>query len=543
MTKVSDIIVETLAKLGVKRIYGIPGDTIAPLLDSIKRSKKLQFIQVRHEEYGAIAAEYEWKVGQQISACTGISGPGAANLVSGLYDAKMDHIPVIAITGMVETKNMWRGYTQELNSLKLFDDVSVFNALLVNPDEAEYLIYKAYKFAITEKGVSHIAVPLDVFIAETEEKRDIGYINAEIYNENDIECSINVDKALEYINNSSKPLILIGGGAKGEGLNIVELAHKINAPILYSLNGKGIISEDEELLIGGIGLMGNYASFYALSNADLILTLGSSLPFRELFPNDATVISVDVNPLNLNDKFKVKLGYATTVRCFLKEILPKLKVKEKGKFLEEVLEYKQRWLKYAGTVENSNTDPIKPQRVIKTLGKLLEDDDILVVDSGSSTAWVTRHLRTNKHVNLVFTSWLGMMGVAIPGVIAASFVSQKGRKVAIAGDGAFSASMMELLTIKKYNLGSKVIVLNNGVYGLVKHEQERLGFEAYGIVLGETNYSRIVEGMGLRGMRVESVNELERKMEEFLNFSGPAVLEILVDPNEIPISWNVIPPT
>ncbi|MBP1357970.1 MAG: pyruvate oxidase [Sulfolobus sp.] len=538
MVKVSDVIVDTLIKLGVKRVYGIPGDTIAPFLDSIKKSGKITFIQVRHEEYGAIAAEYEWRISSQLAVCTATSGPGVANLISGLYDAKMDHVPVLAITGLVETKNLWRGYTQELNSLKLFDDVSVFNSLLINSNEAEYIIYKAYNIALNKKGVSHVAVPLDVFMSEGSQE---GYANVEIVKPVQ-EFRIDVNKAVEIIQESERPVIIIGGGAIGEGDRVATLAKKISAPILFSLNGKGIVSEDEEFIIGGIGLMGNYASYYAISNADLILALGTSLPFREYIPKDAKVIQVDIDPLALNDKFRVDLAYNVPLKYFLDAILDNIKGKEKSNFLREVLSYKKRWEEYSRKVEDENLNPIKPQRVISSLSRNLMDGDVVVVDAGSSTAWVSRHFKVNKNIKIVFTSWLGMMGVSIPGVLAGSFLNRK-RVIGIAGDGAFSMSMMELLTLKKYNSNGKVIVLNNGVYGTVKYEQEKLGFESFGIELSEANFSKVAEAMGITGIRIEDVRELDEKIVKFLNVKGPAVLEVLVDPNEIPIPWNVIPPT
>jgi len=525
MKSVADIIVETLVKAGVKRIYGIPGDSIDPLMDAIRRNKEIKYIQVRHEEGAAFAASVESKLTGNVTACMGTSGPGSIHLLNGLYDAKMDHASVVALTGQVESDMIGHDYFQEVNMVKLFDDVSVYNQVIINPKSAGYLTWRAIHEAKTKKGVAHLNLPVDILRMEGEEYEGVIDYPKISYN------FLDIDKAVELINKSKSPVIMIGGGAKGSASLLNEFSEKIGAPIIYALNGKGILSDYDEKVMGGIGLLGTKPSVEALNKTDLLILLGTSFPYVNFLPKNVDVIQVDNNLANISKRVKVTVPLVGDVSEFLSNILPKVKDKD-DKFYVKMKGSKEKWFQELSKVENESSKPMKPQRVAYELSKVFTDG-VVVVDTGNVTMWGARNFRASGNQRFVFSAWLGSMGVGIPGAVGASFVSDN--VLALVGDGGFAMTMMELITAKKYSRPIKVVVFNNSKLGMIKFEQEVMGYPEWGVELYNPEFAKLTEAIGIKGITVEDPSDLSSAIKEMKESEEPFVLNVIVDPNERPM--------
>lgn len=525
MPSVAEVIIKVLEDSGIQRIYGIPGDSIDPLVDAIRKSK-VKYVQVRHEEGASFAASVEAKITGKPSACMGTSGPGSIHLLNGLYDAKMDHAPVIALTGQVESDMIGHDYFQEVNLTKLFDDVAVYNQILINPENAEYIIRRAIREAISKRGVAHINLPVDILRKSSEYK---GSKNTEV---GKVKYSIDFSRAKELIKESEKPVLLIGGGTRGLGKEINRFAEKIGAPIIYTLNGKGILPDLDPKVMGGIGLLGTKPSIEAMDKADLLIMLGTSFPYVNFLNKSAKVIQVDIDNSNIGKRLDVDLSYPIPVAEFLN-----IDVEEKSdKFYEELKGKKEDWLDSISKQENSLDKPMKPQRVAYIVSQKCKKDAVIVTDTGNVTMWTARHFRASGEQTFIFSAWLGSMGIGVPGSVGASFaVENKRQVISFVGDGGFTMTMMEMITAKKYDLPVKIIVYNNSKLGMIKFEQEVMGYPEWGVDLYNPDFTKIAEFIGFKGFRLEEPKEAEEIIEDFLNTKGPALLDAIVDPNERPM--------
>ena len=524
MSTVAEVIIKTLVNFGVKRIYAIPGDSLNPIIDAIRRNKDIEYVQVRHEEGGALSASYESKYSGKLSACMGTSGPGSVHLLNGLYDAKMQHVPVIALTGQIETDLLHHDYFQEVDLVKLFDDVSVFNARIVNPGNAHYLIWKACREAITKKGVGHIDMPVNILREECEEEDLSYYINPVNYKPDGIE------EAANLINKSKKPLIFIGGGSRDYHNEINDFAEKIGAPIVYALDGKGVFNDNDKKVMGGIGLLGTRPSVKAIEKSDLIIFLGTIFPYTA-FLKKVDNIQVNNNIDDLNKMMKANYSYLCDIKYFLGNINVNTK---DNKFYDEMQNEKNKWLNDLNKLISNNKNPIKAETLTDKISKRLEDDAIIITDTGNVTLWTNRFINAKNNNKFYFSSWLGTMGSGIPGSIGLAFAS--GKKVyGIIGDGSFAMTSMELITAKKYNLPVKLIVYDNHILGMIKLEEEVMGYPEYGVDLYNPNFDKLAESIGIEGIRVDNINDLDSKLDEFFAVDGPAVLDVITETNETPM--------
>ncbi|WMT53902.1 thiamine pyrophosphate-dependent enzyme [Ferroplasma acidiphilum] len=524
MPTVADVIIKTLVNFGVKRIYAIPGDSLNPIIDAIRRNKDIKYVQVRHEEGGALSASYESKYTGNLSACMGTSGPGSIHLLNGLYDAKTQHVPVIALTGQVETELLHHDYFQEVNLVKLFDDVSVFNARIITPDNAHYLIWKACREAITKKGVGHIDMPVDILMESCKEEDLSYYINPVNYNPGGL------DEAVNLINNRNKPVIMIGGGSRNYRGEIDEFAEKIGAPIIYSLNGKGVFNDTDKKVMGGIGLLGTKPSIKAIEKSDLIIFLGTIFPYTQFLKN-VDNIQVNTNIDDLNKIMKANYSYL----CDIKYFLDNINVNEKDKkFYQEMQDEKAKWSEDMVRLASNHKNPIRAELLTDKISKKIEGDAIIITDTGNVTLWSNRFLNAGNNNKFYFSSWLGTMGSGIPGSVGLAFAS--GKKIyGLIGDGSFAMTVMELITIKKYNLPVKLVVYDNSILGMIKLEEEVMGYPEYGVDLYNPDFAKLAESIGITGIRVDTVEALDAGLDKFFKCDGPAVLDVVTETNETPM--------
>jgi pyruvate dehydrogenase (quinone) len=523
----AEIIINTLNNLGVTRIYGIPGDSLNPIMDAIRKNKKIEFIQVRHEEGAALAASFESKMTGKVSVCMGTSGPGSIHLLNGLYDAKLDHSSVIALTGQVETELIGTDYFQEVNLKGLFSDVAVYNEEVLNPKSALTLTRRAYREALIRKGVSHLILPADIMkLNSAEQLYDLNIAFPEITYNPDVTI------AQDAINKSKKPVILIGKGAKDCGKEIMNLSESIGAPVIYALNGKGIVDDLDPKVAGSLGLLGTKPSVKAIESADLMIMLGTSYPYVQFIPDDLLTIQVDTDPSAIGKRRRADIP----IICDTGQFLSKLKVEIKeNKFYDEIQNHKKEWIESLQRREISDKAMIRPESLSATVEKYADKDAVVVIDTGNVTVWGVRDFRSVAGRRFIYSSWLGSMGVGIPGTVGVSFNTDR-QVIGLIGDGSFAMSLPELVTIKKYNRPVKLFVFNNSKLGMIKFEEEVMGYPEYGVDLYPLNFAKIAEAIGIKGFRVESISELENTVMESLALrKEPTVVDVVIDPDEAPM--------
>lgn len=522
----AEVIIDGLAKAGIKRIYGIPGDSLNPLMDAIRTSGKIDFVQVRHEEGAALAAAFESKVTGNPTVCMGTSGPGSIHLLNGLYEAKMDHLPVIALTGQIETDLIGTDYFQEVDTMDLFSNVSLYNARLLNAESAGVLTSRALREAVTGRGVAHLDLPVDVLKMESHPLSDEWFHPPEppVY-------APDLSKIAQLIEKSSSPVIMFGNGARGHGEELLNFASRIGAPLIFALNGKGIVSDENEMVLGGLGLLGTRPSVEAVKKCDLLILLGTSFPYVKFLPEEVPVIQIDSAPLSIGKRIPPSQYAICTVEYFLHNI----NVSEKeDKYFKKLTEIKNDWVKKMEEAENDDGDSIRPEAVASSLNRFLRDSDTIIADTGNVTVWASRNLRLKKSHLFLMSPWLGSMGVGIPGSVGASFAT-KGDVVALIGDGSFAMSIMELITARKYNRPVKLIAFNNSKLGMIKFEEEVMGYPEFGVDLLNPDFAALAETIGIAGFSVKNIKDLDSTMEKFLSVNGPAVLSVKVNPDEKPM--------
>ncbi|KAA8923539.1 thiamine pyrophosphate-dependent enzyme [Thermoplasma sp.] len=522
---VANVIINTLADLGVKRIYGLPGDSINPLVDSIRTQYKIEFVQVRHEEGASLEATFEAKFTGELTVCMGTSGPGSIHLINGLYEAKMSRIPVLALTGQIETDLLYRDYFQEVDLDRLFDDVSVFNAQIVNPDSASYVLQRAYRESISKHGVSHLTVPVDIL------RMNADYQPVQLSRIETPHFVVDPSPAEKLLNESKHPLLFVGRGAIGQTEEIIKFAEKIGSPILYSVNAKGLLDDDDPKVMGPLGLLGTRTSVEAMKRADLIILLGTIFPYVSFINEKAKVLQVDVDSTNIGKRVHVDVAYQCTVADFLAKVKPDEK---KEKFYAEILKEKEDWISSMMKLESDMAKPIKPEFLAKIISKKANRDAVFIVDTGNVTVWATRHIKGWPDRTFLLSPWLGTMGVGIPGAVGVSFATDR-QVIAITGDGSAAMTMMELITAKKYNRPVKIVIFNNSKLGMIKFEEEVMGYPEWGVDLLNPDFSKIAEAIGINGIRVEEPDKVEPAVQEFLKVEGPAVLDAVVDGDERPM--------
>ncbi|UFJ41650.1 pyruvate oxidase [Brevibacillus humidisoli] len=532
-----DVLVELLIEWGVDHIYGMPGDSINSLIESIRKAKdKIKFIQVRHEEAGALAAAAYAKLTGKLGVCTAIAGPGAIHLLNGLYDAKMDKAPVLAITGQVETDLMGIDYFQEVNLERMFADVAVYNQRIMSAEQLPAVVNQAIRTAYAKQGVSVLTVPDDIpkMEVEREARRTSTFVTSPYM----LPQPDDLHKAAELLDKAERPVILAGRGARGARESLLALAEKIAAPIVLSLPGKGVVPDEHPFCLGGLGLIGTKPAYEAMREADTLLMVGASYPFTGFLPDDAATIHIDTDPTQIGKRYPVDVGMAGDAAKSLSHLIGQVTRHEDRDFLERCQRNMREWWEKMERQEADPAKPIKPQRVIHALQQVVSDDAVLSVDVGNVTVWVARNFRmTNQQ--MVISSWLATLGCGLPGAIAAKIAYPQKQVFAICGDGGFAMTMNDFVTAVKYELPIVVIVFNNHKIAMIKFEQEVMGNIEFGTNLHNPDFARYAEICGGIGFRVETADELLPAMRQALALGKPCIIDVLVDALEAPMPSKI----
>jgi pyruvate dehydrogenase (quinone)/pyruvate oxidase len=547
-TTAADILIDSIHDWGVDTIFGLPGDGINGIMESLRtRKDKIRFIQVRHEESAAFMACAYAKYTGKLGVCLATSGPGGIHLLNGLYDAKLDRAPVLAITGLQYHDLIGTFGQQDVALDKLFIDVATFNERVMGAEHVENLADLACRTALGSRGVAHITFPVD--LQETEVSRKLLSKRNLPHHTSDV-CAKSVRlpapdalrRAAEILNAGRKIAILSGQGALHAGDQLEQLAEKLGAPIIKALLGKAAVADDSPYTTGGIGLLGTKPSQDALEECDTFLIVGSSFPYIEFLPkpSDARGIQIDRDPRLIGLRYPVEVGLIADSRAAIEELLPLVTRKDDRSFLENAQKGMAQWREALSSQEQRTDRPMKPQVVAAELGRRLSATAIVSSDSGTNTTWWARHIQAKRGQMYSCSGNLASMAAGLPYAIAAQIAYPERECVAFVGDGGFSMLMAEFVTAVKYELPIKVVVLKNNSLGQIKWEQMVfLGNPEYGCDLQPIDFASVARACGGHGFTIEDPASCGRILDEALAVRGPVLIEAVVDPFEPPMPPKV----
>ena len=544
----SDVLVERLIDWGVGVVFGLPGDGINGIMEALRtRQDRISFLQVRHEEAAAFMACGYAKYTGRLGVCLATSGPGAIHLLNGLYDAKMDGAPVLAITGQTYHDLIGMRYQQEVDLLALFKDVALYNQQVLGAGHVRALVDAGCRAALSLRGVAHITCPVDlqeqaVKDDEPSQKKVEGHTSDVWRPPTVVPCDTDIRAAADLLNAGTKTAILAGQGALGAGAELEQLADLMAAPIVKPLLGKAVVPDDSPFTTGGIGLLGTEPSEVAMEQCDTLLMAGTSFPYMEFYPkHDACRgVQIDRDPSRIGLRFPVEVGLCGDARSTLQVLIPQIRRRDDRSFLESAQSGMQAWRELLHARSHRDDVPMKPQVVASALNGLLADNAIISTDSGTITTWAARYIDMKRDQLFSCSGNLATMAPGLPYAIAAQVAYPGRQSVAIVGDGGFTMLMGEFATAVKYRLPIKVVIIKNNTLGMIKWEQMVfLGNPEYGVSLEPIDFVRFAEACGGVGFRCERPEEARSALEAMLLADGPALCEAVVDPYEPPMPARV----
>jgi pyruvate dehydrogenase (quinone) len=539
---VAELLVETLAQIGVKQVFGIVGDALNPFTHAIEAQDAVEWIGVRHEEGAALAAAGQAKLTGQLGVCCGTTGPGANHLVAGLYEAAKDHAPVLAISGGVPSGKRGTDYLQEDTPDLLFRDVAVYTQTIASPDQAAAVIHQAIAEAYGKRGVAHISVPPDVFAAKV--SADVPSLATLRPRPEVAPSEADLNEAARLIGEAKTVAVFCGHGCWGAAEELKALAERLQAPLMHTYRGKELMAYDNPHWIGGVGLIGGKPGVDALVDADLLLMLGTDYPYSEFLPKGGKVIQVDERAFALGRRTPIALGVVGSVRPALQMLLGKLEARSDRAFLDKVTKARGDWDKML----DEKADParagehIHPQAVARRLSDHAQDDAIFVTDTGEVTLWAINWLRQTGRQRLTGSHNNAAVGTGL-GIANGAQILNRSRQVILqVGDGGFTMLAGEFMTAVEHKLPIKVVVYDNSGWGLVHFEMEGAGLPAAkGTGFPNMDFAAYARACGAQGFTARDPAALDQTVRDFLAAPGPAILHALVDPAEIPSMPHIAP--
>ena len=545
--QVSDLIVERLIEWGVDTIFGFPGDGVDGFFESLRtHADKLKFIQVRHEEAAAFAAVGYAKYTGRLGVCCATSGPGGVHLLNGLYDAKCDQQPVLAITGHTFSDLIGMDYQQDVDLDKLFMDVSVFNERVMSAPHAVNVVDMAVRTAYGRRGVAHICIPKDIQEWPVSDKHRSNANPAHHSGDWRVTPSAKPAQSLiqagaDVINKGSKVVIFAGRGALGCSEELAQLAETVGGPVVKPLLGKAVLPDRSPYTTGGLGLLGTAPSVDAMEECDTLIMIGTSYPYMEFLPKpgQAKCVQIEIDPTRIGLRHQVDVGLVGDAKATLTALLPLLKAKNQ-KFLKKSQERMKEWFELMEERGTRKDMPMKPQVVTHTLNRLLKDDAIVSSDSGTIATWTARYVDIRGSMQFSLSGSLATMANGLPYSIGAG-VAYPGRQVVcVVGDGGLTMLMGEIATLVKYKLRVCVIVIKNNVLGQIKWEQMILeGNPEFGVELQPIDFAMVATACGAKGFTIERPEDAEHVLREALAHDGPTLVQAVVDPNEPPMPGKI----
>ncbi|SFE94055.1 pyruvate oxidase [Alteribacillus iranensis] len=517
---------QILKDWNVDHIYGMPGDSINEFVEYLRQEKnEIDFIQVRHEEVGALAASAYAKLTGNIGACLSIGGPGAIHLLNGLYDAKADGAPVLVLAGQVPTTEIGMDAFQEVDLTRLFDDVAVFNQRVPTPDSFPKLLNQAIRSAYTYNGVAVLVLPDNITShmvkEETEQTSSIYSVPMSRPADSDVK------RAVTSIENATRPVILAGNGTKKARQELEKFAEKIKAPIIFTLPSKGVLADTHPYNLGQLGDLGTKPAYHAVQDADILIMIGTSYPYRDYLPESTPAIQIDNNPDVIGKRYPVHIGLAGDTGETLTLLLEEIQTNSNSEFLNHSQREKMKWDRHLEEVVNNSKEPLKAPYVISQLSQVIEDHATVSVDVGNVTVWMARYFPFTHH-KFVISSWMATMGCGLPGAIAGKLAYPDRQSIAVCGDGGFSMIMHDFLTALKYELPIMVVILNNSQIAMITSEQEEAGNPSYETNLENMDFALFAEACGGVGYRVDHYKEVSSVFEKASKEVKPVIVDVRI---------------
>lgn len=521
--RVAQFITDQLVLWGVKRVYGVAGDAIFSWLDSLGRQKELEYIACKHESAAAMMASAEAKLTGRPTVCTATMGPGVVNLLNGLADAYADRVPVVAITGQVETYKLGGAYKQYIPQEDMVRPLACYTTTVVHPQAIGDVLHKAFVAAMHQKGVAHVTICKDVFERTTSAPLvpELPRVTAAVRPDR-----MEMDYAAERLLRSQRPLILLGVGARSDAEGCRKLAEELGAGVLLTLGAKGVVEESHPLVVGGLGEGGSESALHALAEADLLVILGASWFPRAFIPKQLAIVQVDTNPESIHADPSL---YSVTAQ--LDDVLPlwmrRLESRRIDHAWEEQVErwHARFWEETQKSAEQNPDELVKPQTLFQTLAKTVQDDAIVVLDTGEHTLWFNRAFRSTQQIPLFSGKWR-TMGFALPAAIAAKLAYPEKQVVCITGDGGLQMNLAELMTAVAYQTSFLLIVLNNGTLGLEEMKMKQAGYQPYGVKLHNPDFVLWAQACGVNGQVVPQVSALEPLVKQALSRDELTLLDV-----------------
>jgi pyruvate dehydrogenase (quinone) len=528
---------EALAQAGIKRIYGVVGDSLNGFTDALRSLNSIEWVHVRHEESAAFAAGAEAHLTGELAVCAGSCGPGNLHLINGLFDAHRSKVPVLAIAAHIPSTEIGIDYFQATHPESLFKECSHYVELVSRPEQLPQILLRAMRVAVAERGVAVVVIPGDVALKPLAKPVPTWLLPA-------APTVVPKDKELqrlaELLNSGSRVTLLCGAGCAGAHDQVIALARKLKSPIVHAMRGKEHIEYDNPFDVGMTGLIGFASGYWAMKDCDTLLLLGTNFPYRQFFPENARIAQIDLQAGSLGNRCALDIGVLGTVSDTLTALFPLITEKTDAAHLDEALADYGR--ARAGLDALAESGPrsrrIHPQYVNRLVSELAADDAIFTCDVGTPTAWAARYLKMNGRRRLLGSFNHGSMANAMLQAIGAQAAFPKRQVISLSGDGGFTMMMGEFVTLLQHELPLKLVVLNNGTLGFVEIEMKASGFIDTGVDLKNPNFAAMAQAMGIKGVRVEAPQDLRAAMQEVLDHDGPALLDVVTARQEL-----VMPPT
>lgn len=532
MPTVAENIVSQLWTQGVRRVYGIPGDSLNGLTDALRADGRIEWVLTRHEESAAFAAAAEAEVTGELAVCVGSCGPGNLHLINGLYDANRSRVPVLAIAAHIPTEEIGSSYFQETHPVEVFRDCSVYAEQLTSASQLPWMVDIALREAVEKRGVAVLVVSGDVALAETDriEPARVPRTSPRV-----LPSEEELEEAVGILGGSRRVTILAGAGSADAHDEVVALADRLAAPVVHTLRSKEHLEHDNPFDVGLTGLLGFASGYRAMLEADVLLMLGTDFPYRQFYPQDATVIQVDLRGEHIGRRTRVDLPVVGTVRDTAAALLDRLPRQKSRRHLEDSLKHYRRTREKLDELATPSRrkEPIHPQYLARVVDRVAAEDAVFTADVGSPVVWAARYLTMNGRRRLIGSFNHGSMANALMHALGAQAVDRSRQVVSLSGDGGLAMMLGELLTAVQNDLPVKVVVLNNSSLNFVELEMKAAGFVTYGTGLDNPDFAAVARAMGIKGVRVERSADLEGALREAFAHEGPALVDVVTDRQEM----------
>jgi pyruvate dehydrogenase (quinone) len=541
VSTVADSIVAHLVAGGVRRVYGLPGDSLNGFTDALRRDGGIQWLHVRHEEAAAFAATAEATLTGQLAVCAASCGPGNTHLLNGLFDASRSRVPVLAIAAQIPRDEIGSGYFQETHPQELFRECSVYTELVSTAEQLPRVLRIAMRTAVSRRGVSVLVVPGDVLLETTRSKEQVSAVRPTVTVSRPVDDELAA--AAAQLNAAERVTILAGAGCAGAHAELVEAAGVLQAPVVHTLRGKEHVEYENPFDVGVTGLLGFASGYRAMESCDALLVLGADFPYRDFYPKDVPVVQVDVRGEQIGRRVPVQYPLVGTVKDTLPALIPLLKAKEANdrNHLGRMRQHYVRTRRDLDKLARADRDrsPLHPQYVTQSVSEAASEDAVFIPDVGSPIIWSARYLAMNGRRRLIGSFIHGSMANAMPQAIGAQAAFPGRQVIALSGDGGLAMLLGDLITLRQHRLPVKVIVFNNGALAFVELEMMSAGVPKWGTNLDNPDFAEVARSVGLFGVRVERPSELGPALQAAFEHDGPALVDVLTRRQELSIPPHV----